>query len=163
MRRTTNQAGWGCALTAVVLITTWTVAPVSAQDFPEGEGKAIVMRVCSVCHGTDQIARQQKTEEEWQATVARMQGKGAAVVGAETDTLVKYLFKSFPRVEDTTKLNVNKATAKEIETLGFTPDEAEKIVDYRTRRGAFREWGDLLQIYGVPGEKVDAVKEKMTF
>jgi competence ComEA-like helix-hairpin-helix protein len=158
-----NNLLCGIALSGLVL-GSLLVAPLQAQEeFPEGEGKAIVTRSCGVCHGIDQIARQRKTENEWQATVVRMQGRGAAVTGLEADALVKYLFKSFPRVEDTTKVNVNKATAKQLEELGFTAEEAEKIVDYRERKGDFREWGDLLQIYGVPGQKVEAVKDKITF
>jgi competence ComEA-like helix-hairpin-helix protein len=158
-----NNLLCGIVLSGLVL-GSLLVAPLQAQEeFPEGEGKAIVTRSCGVCHGIDQIARQRKTENEWQATVVRMQGRGAAVTGPEADALVKYLFKSFPRVEDTTKVNVNKATAKQLEELGFTAEEAEKIVDYRERKGDFREWGDLLQIYGVPGQKVEAVKDKITF
>ena len=162
MQTNAHQLVWGCAL-AVLIVCPLLVAPIGAQDFPEGDGKPIILRACGVCHTTDQIARQRKTEEQWQSTVARMQGRGAAITGAEAETLVKYLFKSFAKLEDATKVNVNTATAKQIEELGFSADEAEKIVDYRVRRGKFREWGDLLQIYGVPGAKVEAAKDKMTF
>ena len=61
MQRNPNQLLWGCAL-AVLIVCPLFVAPIGAQDFPEGDGKPIVMRACGVCHGTDQIARQRKTE-----------------------------------------------------------------------------------------------------
>ena len=62
------------------------------------------------------------------------------------------------------KLNVNKATAQDIaERLGLTPDEANAVVDYRQRHGTFREWGELLAIYGVDGRKIEAAKDRMSF
>jgi competence ComEA-like helix-hairpin-helix protein len=153
---------WGTVLTAGLLSSIF-VAPIVADDFPEGDGKALIMRSCGNCHPTDQIARQRKTEDQWQATVVRMQGRGASVSSPEADVVIKYLAKNFLKVEDTSKINVNKADAKTIATLGFTPEEADKIVDYRDRKGEFKEWGDLLQIYGVSGAKVEAAKDKMTF
>jgi len=138
--------------------------PVLAQDgFPEGAGKTLIMRSCGSCHPTDQIARQKKTESDWQATVVRMAGRGAKVNSEETDTIIKYLAANFAKVEDTSKTNVNKAATKDLVAIGFTDKEAEAIIDYRTRHGEFRQWADLLQIYGVDGEKCESLQEKMTF
>jgi competence ComEA-like helix-hairpin-helix protein len=139
--------------------------PVQAQDpLPEGEAKVVLNRSCNRCHPADQVSRQRKTEDQWQATVVRMQGRGADISTPEVDTVVKYLVKNFGKVEDTTKVNVNKASSEDlVAKLGFSKDEADAIVDYRDRKGDFREWGELLQIYGVSGEKVQAAKDKMTF
>jgi DNA uptake protein ComE-like DNA-binding protein len=137
--------------------------PASADDFPEGPGKVLIMRSCGACHTTDQIARQKKSESDWQATVVRMAGRGAKVTGDETDVIVKYLNASFPKLEDSSKTNVNKATAKDLMPLGFTDAEAAAIIEYRGRHGDFRSWADLLQIYGVDGEKAEAAKDKMAF
>ncbi|MGZ6338592.1 MAG: helix-hairpin-helix domain-containing protein [Bdellovibrionota bacterium] len=136
---------------------------VRAEDFPEGPGKVIIMRSCGKCHSTDQIARQQKTEENWQATVVRMAGRGADVTTDEVNVVVKYLAANFLKVADASKVNVNKASAKDLVTLGFTDAEAAAIIDYKTRHGDFRLWADLLQIYGVDGEKCEALKDKMEF
>jgi competence protein ComEA len=137
--------------------------PVSAQDFPEGAGKTLILRSCGQCHPTDQIARQKKSEQDWQATVVRMAGRGAKVTSEETDTIVKYLTANFAKLEDATKVNVNKADVKALSALGFTDKEAEAIIDYRTRHGDFRSWADMLQIYGVDGEKAEAAQGKMSF
>ena len=134
-----------------------------AEDFPEGPGKVIIMRSCGKCHSTDQIARQQKTEENWQATVVRIAGRGAAVNSEEVNVVVKYLATNFVKVADASKVNVNKATAKDLVRLGFTDSEAAAILDYKSRHGDFRLWADLLQIYGVDGEKSEAAKDKMEF
>jgi DNA uptake protein ComE-like DNA-binding protein len=134
-----------------------------AEDFPDGPGKVIIMRSCGKCHSTDQIARQQKTEENWQATVVRMAGRGADINADDINVLVKYLSANFLKVADATKVNVNKASAKDLVGLGFTDSEAAAILDYKGRHGDFRLWADMLQIYGVDGEKCEALKDKMEF
>jgi DNA uptake protein ComE-like DNA-binding protein len=134
-----------------------------ADDFPEGPGKVIIMRACGQCHSTDQIARQQKSEDDWQATVVRMAGRGAAVTTDEVTVVVKYLATNFKKVDDASKTNVNKATAAQLVSLGFTDTEAAAIIDYKTRHGDFRQWADMLQIYGVDGEKCESLKDKMEF
>ena len=139
------------------------VSPIAAEDFPEGAGKTLIMRSCGQCHSTDQIARQKKSEPEWQATVVRMAGRGAKVTGEETDTIVKYLATNFVKLEDATKVNINKAASKDLLVLGFTADEANLIIEYRGRHGDYRDWADLLQIYGVNGEKAEAAKDKMSY
>lgn len=152
----------GGALPLLSLLTL-SAATARAEDFPEGPGKVIIMRACGKCHSTDQIARQQKTEENWQATVVRMAGRGAEVTTDEVNTVVKYLSTNFAKVADASKTNINKASAKDLIALGFTESEAAAIIDYKTRHGDFRLWADLLQIYGVDGEKCESLKDKMEF
>jgi DNA uptake protein ComE-like DNA-binding protein len=147
----------------VLGLLTLSAVTARADDFPEGPGKVIILRACGQCHSTDQIARQQKTEENWQATVVRMAGRGAAVTTDEVTTVVKYLAANFAKVADASKTNVNKASAKELMGLGFTEAEAAAIIDYKTRHGDYRQWADLLQVYGVDGEKAEAAKDKMEF
>ena len=80
------------------------------------------------------------------------------------DQIADYLAKNFPKVEDPSKVNVNKAAAEEIETrLGLTAKEAEAIVSYRERYGDFHAVGDLYLIYGVDGTKIEAAKDKISF
>lgn len=150
-------------LGAAAVLVLVAAAPAGAQDFPEGAGKTLIMRSCGQCHPTDQIARQKKTEQDWQSTVVRMAGRGAKVTSEESDTIIKYLAASFAKVEDASKVNINKADVKALVGLGFTDKEADAIVDYRTRHGDFRSWADLLQIYGVDGEKAEAAQGKMAF
>jgi competence ComEA-like helix-hairpin-helix protein len=93
-----------------------------------------------------------------------MGDRGAQATRAELDLIADYLFENFPKTEDATKVNVNKATAQEIAAgLALTSEEADAVVKYRERHGNFRAWGDLLIIYGVDGKKIAAAKDKISF
>lgn len=60
---------------------------------------------------------------------------------------------------------MNKATPDQIVAAGFglTPDEAKALVAYRDKHGDYREWGEMLVVYGVDGRKLEAAKDKMSF
>ena len=135
-----------------------------AADLPGGAGKDILLRACVGCHKAEDFLSYRHTKEEYQAIVQRMGQRGARASSEELDMVADYLAKNFLKVEDPNKINVNKATAKEIETgLNLTAKEAEAVVRYRERHGDYHAWGDLLVIYGVDGRKIEAAKEKMEF
>jgi competence ComEA-like helix-hairpin-helix protein len=134
----------------------------SAAGLPDGTGKQVLIKNCSGCHNPDSFTTYAKTKEDWEAVVLRM-GPRTPATREELTILADYLAANLPKIEDPTKVNMNKADAKQIESLGFTPQEAEAIVVYRERRGQFRTWGDMLVIYGVDGRKVQAASEKMSF
>ncbi len=139
--------------------------PAAAENaMPDGAGKQIILRVCTACHLPDHFVKYHHTNEEWQAIVIRMGQRAPSATKEELDTVQKYLATNFPKLEDPNKLNVNKATAEDISArLGPTLDEAKALVDYRQRHGTFREWGELLAIYGVDGRKIEAAKDRMSF
>jgi competence protein ComEA len=136
-----------------------------AADLPDGAGKEILLRACVGCHKAEEFAAYRHTKAEYQSIVYRMaEQRGARATTEELDTVAAYLAKNFLKVEDPNQVNVNKATAKQIETgLGLTAKEAEAIVAYRESHGEFRVWGDLLVIYGVDGRKIAAAKDRMSF
>jgi competence protein ComEA len=87
--------------------------------------------------------------------------KGAEGTDAEIQVVVDYLVKYFGR---DSKLNVNKATVKDLETaLKLSPKEAEAIVQYREKNGSFREWGDLVRVPDLDGKKLEAKKAEIGF
>jgi competence protein ComEA len=137
---------------------------VAGAELPDGPGKEILLRACTNCHKAEEFAAYRHTKQEYQAIVYRMGDRGARATTQELDTVAEYLYKNFPKIEDPSRINVNKASAKEIETgLGLTASEAEAIVKYREGHGDFRVWGDLLVIYGVDGRKIAAAKDRMAF
>ena len=135
-----------------------------ADDLPDGKGKELILRACTGCHKAEEIAVYRFTKDEYHTIAYRMGDRGAQATRAELDVIADYLFENFPKIEDATKINVNKATAQEIAAgLALTNEEAEAVVKYRERHGDFHAWGDLLIIYGVDGKKIAAAKEKISF
>ncbi|HTC90213.1 MAG TPA: helix-hairpin-helix domain-containing protein [Bryobacteraceae bacterium] len=149
-----------CLIAALAL-----VAPqVRADDLPDGKGKELILRACVGCHKAEEISVYRFTKDEYQTIVYRMGDRGAQATRPELDVIADYLFANFPKVEDATRINVNKATAQQIATgLNLTNEEAAAVVSYRERHGDFHAWGDLLIIYGVDGKKIAAAKDKISF
>jgi competence protein ComEA len=137
----------------------------SAQkDFPEGPEKEYVAQICLQCHEPSQLLNQRKSEADWKQTVARMAQKGALATPEQYEAIAAYMAKNFPKQEDSTKVNMNRASAEEIaDRIGLTPEEAKALVTYREKHGDYREWGEILVVYGVDGRKVEAARDRMSF
>jgi mono/diheme cytochrome c family protein len=84
-----NFAIFACFLGAV----TWSAR--GDEKLPEGEGKALVEKTCSACHGVDTATSETHTEAEWKGVVATMVSRGAEGTDAEFATIVAYLAKNF--------------------------------------------------------------------
>ena len=68
------------------------------QDpLPEGEGKKVVVKVCTDCHGAEQIVAKKRTKAEWDDVVSDMIQKGAVGKDDEFDLIAAYLTKNFGR------------------------------------------------------------------
>jgi competence protein ComEA len=133
-------------------------------DLPDGQGKALIERACVGCHKAEELTVYRFTKDEYQTIVYRMGDRGAQATRAELDVIAAYMFEHFPKMEDSTKINVNKASAQVIATgLALTDEEAKAVVKYRERHGDYHAWGDLLIIYGVDGKKIAAAKDKISF
>jgi competence protein ComEA len=62
------------------------------------------------------------------------------------------------------RLNINTATAKELETLpGIGPALSTAIVAYREESGSFTKAEDLLEVPGIGQKKLDAIREMLRF
>lgn len=147
------------------LVLSFLVVPMWAQkELPEGPAKEYVTRICLQCHEPAQLLSQKRTESDWKTTVARMALKGVPGTPEQFEAITSYMAKNFPKTEDSTKINMNKAKAEEIvAAIGLTPAEANALVAYREKHGDYREWGEMLVVYGVDGRKLEAAKDKMSF
>ncbi len=135
-----------------------------AADLPAGTGRDLLLRACTRCHKAEELAAYRHTKDEYRAIVYRMGDRGAQASAKDLDQIAEYLAKNFAKVEDPTRINVNKAAAKDLESrLALTPKEAQAIVHYREEHGEFRALGDLFVIYGVDGRKIQAAKDKIGF
>jgi len=59
------------------------------------DGQALLQERCATCHGLDQVKQAQKSDEEWERTVARMVDKGAQLSEEEQAVLVDYLAETY--------------------------------------------------------------------
>ncbi len=61
------------------------------------------------------------------------------------------------------KININTATAGELETLdGIGPALAQRIIDYRTEHGDFERIEDIAFVSGIASEVYEAIREHIT-
>jgi competence protein ComEA len=147
------------------LILSASLAPAAwAQDFPPGEGRDTLKRVCTQCHDIDSLPRLRYTRSDWANLVFSMKDMGADATGAELDQIIDYLTKNFGKDDAVKKTNVNSASAKEIEAaLGFTTKESEAIVLYRMKNGNYKDIDTMKKVDGVDSAKIDSAKEKIEF
>lgn len=139
------------------------VAPVWAQDdLPDAPGKAQTARICTGCHGAEMFSGYHKSGDDWDRTITTMTEKGLSITDADYATVLDYLSKNLGPLPP--KVNVNKATAAELEkALGITTKQAEAIVAYRTKNGNFKDLDGVKKVDGVDAATLDAKKDSVTF
>jgi competence protein ComEA len=133
------------------------VFPAMAQDkFPEGPGKAAVLKVCKGCHPPEIIAIKRHTREEWENVITTMINAGATGTDDEFNLVADYLTEHFPKL---TRTNVNKASGSELVAgLGLTQKDADALVAYRQKNGDFKSMEDLKKIPGIDAAKLNPEK-----
>ena len=84
------------ALSFAAIFAVWGI-PLSAADdqFPEGPGKAVLLKVCTQCHSADPVLTLHRTREEWKDTVDAMKGYGAEATDEQLGIILDYLVKNF--------------------------------------------------------------------
>jgi len=133
------------------------------QELPEGKGKEIVQNVCSQCHGLNAVATSRMSKEDWENTVLDMVARGAPLLEEEIDTVVQYLATNLAR-QTSAKVNVNKASVKDLETsLKLSAEEAREVIGYRSQNGNFTKFEDLQKVPGVDIKKLEAAKDRLEF
>ena len=68
----------------------------AASALPEGEGKAIVLSVCTKCHGPTNFSTLRMSRTGWEDEVEDMKDKGAIGTDDDFKRIVDYLAKNFP-------------------------------------------------------------------
>ena len=136
--------------------------PAFPQDkLPEGPGKAALLRVCKGCHAPETVAIKHHTRAEWEDVVTNMVNAGATGSDDDFNLVVDYLTENFPKM---VKVNVNKASASElVEALGIASKDAQAIVAYREKNGAFKTADEVKKVPGIDAAKIEAKKEQLQF
>jgi hypothetical protein len=70
-----------------------------AQDeLPEGDGKKVVEKVCTECHGTDEITSIKRTPDQWRRLVTDMLDRRETKTSEEeVKQIIDYLIAHFSR------------------------------------------------------------------
>ena len=71
---------------------------VAQEELPDGEGKKVVERVCTECHGTDEITSIKRTPDQWRRLVTDMlDRRDTKTSEEEARQIVEYLIAHFSR------------------------------------------------------------------
>jgi competence protein ComEA len=147
---------WHTAVFVIFTSSIW-------AQLPDGPGKEETQRVCKGCHELERSLSPRQDRDGWQQTVDKMVALGAQVTEKEYYAILDYLAKNYPG-EEIPKLNVNKATAIELESrLTLPRSQAAAIIEYRIKNGAFKSIDDLKKVPGVDTARIEAKKDRITF
>jgi competence protein ComEA len=136
----------------------------AAQTLPDGPGKATVQKMCTPCHGLENVVRARMTKERWGSVVDDMVSRGAQASDDEIDQVINYLAANFGRSAAVKKVNINSASAADIAgALEISPADAGAIVTYRAEKGSFKELKELMKVPGIDTKKIEAAKDRVEF
>lgn len=96
-------------------------------------------------------------KDAWSDVVNDMKARGADGSNADFDAVIAYLAKYFGA-----EVNVNKATAKELQDLDLTDAEAAAIVKARPADG-YKTLAEVEKVPGVDGKKLEPLKDRIKF
>ena len=131
---------------------------------PEGTGMATTQKVCGSCHGAELVIGRQESRDAWGAIVEDMIQRGAKGTDDEFYEVVDYLATHFSKSSPVVKINVNKATAKDLEnSLRIPAKQAAAIVQQREEKGDFKSLDDLEKVPGIDAGKIEANKKRLAF
>ena len=142
-------------LASVVVLT---LSAAMQDRFPEGPGKAELVKVCSGCHEPENVFAYPKTAGEWSGTLANMAQLGAEATPQEWRLIEQYLDAQLALIR------INEAAAEELQrTLDVPETVAQATVKYRQEHGTFKSMDDVKKVPGLEAAKVDARKDRFIF
>ncbi|MBI1792101.1 MAG: helix-hairpin-helix domain-containing protein [Acidobacteria bacterium] len=134
-----------------------------AQELPDGPGRAQVEKLCKQCHELARSISPRQDRDGWNHTMTRMAAFGMKTSDQDYAQVVDYLVKNYP-AEDAPRINVNKASAIELESgLSLKRSQAAAVLAYRAKNGDFKSLEDLKKVPLMEAAKIDAKKDRITF
>jgi competence protein ComEA len=147
----------GCAVLAV------TLAVAAQSNLPDDPAKPVVEKVCGGCHGFAVFTESRGSKDHWDEIVQNMVSRGAEGTDAELDQVVSYLTRYFGP-DNPKKVNVNKAVAAQlVKALAISEENADAIVQYRAKNGAFKNLEGLKSVPGIDAKKIEEKKDWIEF
>jgi competence protein ComEA len=161
------------ACLAALAIAMSTQTPVSAAqtnaaadtypEFPPGEGREAVLRLCVKCHSPNIILASGQDRKSWENTITKMARQGADGSDEDFTDIADYLTANFPP-SAVKKVFVNMATDKQLsDVLGISLDDAKAIIAYRDKVKGFKSLEDMKAVPNVDAKKIDARKDQLVF
>jgi competence protein ComEA len=146
----------------------WVLCPLALYSqylkLPDGPGKATTQKVCGSCHGAELVLGRQEDREGWGSIVNDMIQRGATGTDDEFFEVVDYLANNFSKTSPVIKINVNKATAKDLEgSLRLPAKQAAAIVHQREEKGDFKSIEDLKKVPGIDAARIEANKNRLAY
>jgi Helix-hairpin-helix motif len=119
------------------------------------EGQSL-KAVCSTCHNLQLVMDTPMSYDAWHDTVQTMVDRGANGTDEQLSDIMDYLHRTM------TTINVNAASADELEIVLNLPEAAVKAMIARRSTRKFTSLADLKSVAGVDGPTVDA-KARLIF
>ncbi len=122
------------------------------EMLPAGPAKEKLAKLCVGCHEMDLVVARRHTRPEWEGVMEDMVARGSQGTPAELAGLVDYLNQYLGKV------NVNAASAKELEQALKIPEPAARaIVAWREQNGKFKSFEEVRK---TPGLDEAAIRDK---
>jgi competence protein ComEA len=137
--------------------------PSSHPEFPAGDGREAVMRLCVKCHSPNIILAYGQSRTGWENTITKMARLGAKGSDDDFTDIADYLTANFPQ-SAVQRIFVNMATDKQIAAvLEISADDAKAIVAYRDKIKGFKSIEEMKSVPNVDTKKIDAKKDSLIF
>src|ERR1700733_5431832 len=115
----------------------------TAQQLPDGPGKAEMEKMCTQCHELSRSISLRQDRDGWSQTMGKMSAFGMKSTDKDYALVVSYLVLHYPP-EDLPPVNINKAPAIELEArLSLRRSQAATLIAYRKSHGDFKSLEDL--------------------
>jgi competence protein ComEA len=136
---------------------------IAVAQLPEGPGKQETQKICSQCHELERSVSLRQDRDGWKTTMNKMVALGAEGTEADFEMVFEYLVRNYP-AEQVPKVNVNKATAIELEAgLTLRRSQAAALIAYRTKNGNFKSVDDLKKVPGLDPAYIESKKDRIAF
>lgn len=132
-------------------------------QLPDGLGQQETQKICSQCHELERSVSLHQDRDGWKTTMNKMVSLGAEGTEQDFQLVFEYLVKNYP-AEEVPKVNVNKATAIELESgLTLRRSQAAAVIAYRAKNGNFKSIEDLKKVPGIDPAYIESKKSRLAF
>ncbi len=135
----------------------------TAQQLPEGAGKAEMEKMCVQCHELSRSISLRQDRDGWIHTMNKMSAFGMKSTDKDFALVLSYLTLNYPAA-DLPPVNINKAPAIEMEArLSLRRSQAAAVIAYRKAHGNFKSLEDLKKVPLMDFAMIESKKDRIVF